>query len=170
MTRDLDLLREIGARGGRVQVNMTVTTDDEDVRRTFEPGCPSNPARLKAIAAVREAGLQCCITTTPLLLVSDPEGFADSPLGTGVDRFIVQTFHFNQGEFVAQTRQVAQRIMAEKLECQEGQFAGRYVNTTGRYGRSSRSGCPGSERAGRDSPRPSEAERPGAVMAERSVE
>ena len=47
--RDADLFREIERNGGRVQINMTVTTDDEDVRMTFEPGCPSNPARLKAI-------------------------------------------------------------------------------------------------------------------------
>ena len=48
VTRDIPLFQEIEKKGGRVQVNMTVTTDDEDVRKTFEPGCPSNPARLKA--------------------------------------------------------------------------------------------------------------------------
>ena len=49
VTRDISIFQEIEEKGGRVQVNMTVTTDDEDVRRTFEPGCPSNPARLRAI-------------------------------------------------------------------------------------------------------------------------
>ena len=43
VTRDIRLFQEIEQKGGRVQVNMTVTTDDEDVRKTFEPGCPSNP-------------------------------------------------------------------------------------------------------------------------------
>ncbi len=63
--RDTDLFRKIEQGGGRVQVNMTVTTDDEDVRKTFEPGCPSNPARLKAIREIREAGIQACITMPP---------------------------------------------------------------------------------------------------------
>ena len=36
VTRDCDLFQRIANNGGRVQVNMTVTTDDEDIRRTFE--------------------------------------------------------------------------------------------------------------------------------------
>ena len=57
VTRDIPLFQEIKQRGGRVQVNMTVTTDDEDVRKTFEPSCPSNPARLKAIQQIQKAGI-----------------------------------------------------------------------------------------------------------------
>ena len=125
--RDADLFREIERNGGRVQVNMTVTTDDEDVRMTFEPGCPSNPARLKAIGKIHEAGVQSCVTLTPLLLVQDAEAFAGSLLATGVRRFIAQTFHFQKGEFVAQTRQAALDIMAEKLGCTAQDFQPRYV-------------------------------------------
>ena len=51
--RDCDLFRRIADKGGRVQVNMTVTTDDEDIRRTFEPFCPANHRRLAAIRAVQ---------------------------------------------------------------------------------------------------------------------
>ena len=125
--RDADLFREILRNGGRVQVNMTVTTDDEDVRMTFEPGCPSNMARLKAIGKIQEAGVQSCITLTPLLLVRDAEAFAGSLLATGVRRFIAQTFHFQKGEFVAQTRQAALDIMAEKLGCTAQDLQPRYV-------------------------------------------
>ena len=78
--RDIDLFMKIVANGGSVQVNMTVTSDsanDEDVRRTFEPGCPSNRARLGAIAEVQAAGIQSCITMTPLLLVDDVDLFAN---------------------------------------------------------------------------------------------
>ena len=126
-TRDVDLFREIVERGGRVQVNLTVTTDDEDVRRAFEPGCPSNPARLKAARKIREAGVQTCITMTPLLLVKDPEAFADSLLETGVERFISQPFHFQKGEFIAQTRQRAFEVMAEKLGRGTGDFKPEYL-------------------------------------------
>ena len=127
VTRDIQLFQEIEKKGGRVQVNMTVTTDDEDVRKTFEPGCPSNPARLKAIRQVQEADIQSCITMTPLLLVRDAQAFCDSLLETGVRRFIAQTFHFEKGEFVAQTREQAFAIMAEKLGCPQNRFQQEYV-------------------------------------------
>ena len=127
VTRDIHLFQKIEKKGGRVQVNMTVTTDDEDVRKTFEPGCPSNPARLKAIRQVQEAGIQSCITMTPLLLVRDVDDFCDSLLATGVQRFIAQTFHFEKGEFVAQTREQAFTIMAEKLGCPQNHFQQEYV-------------------------------------------
>ena len=71
VVRDCDLYRKIEENGGRVQVNMTVTADDMDIMRTFEPACPPNRKRLEAITKVREAGVESCITMTPLLLVSN---------------------------------------------------------------------------------------------------
>ena len=120
VARDLDLLLDIEGRGGRVQVNMTVTTDEEEVRGVFEPGCPSNSVRLKAIAEVQAAGIQSCITMTPLLLVRDPEAFAETLVETGVNRFITQPFHTGNAQFVAGTRQMAMSLMAERLECEAG--------------------------------------------------
>ncbi len=125
--RDCDLFRRIADQGGRVQVNMTVTTDDEDIRRTFEPFCPANHRRLAAIRAVQAAGIDTCITMTPLLLVNDNDAFADDLIGTGVRRFIAQSFHFNRGKFVAQTRGQAFDLMAEKLGCGRGDFVGAYL-------------------------------------------
>lgn len=120
VARDIELFGDIEERGGRVQVNMTVTTDDEGVRRVFEPGCPSNAARLKAIAAVNALGIQSCITMTPLLLVRDADGFADSLAETGVSRFITQPFHTGNAQFAAGTRQMAVSLMAERLRCDSG--------------------------------------------------
>lgn len=120
VARDLDLFGDIEARGGRVQVNMKITTDDEGVRRVFEPGCPSNAVRLKAIAEVHEAGIQSCITMTPLLLVRDAEAFADALAETGVSRFITQPFHTGNAQFAAGTRQMAMSLMAERLGCDGG--------------------------------------------------
>ncbi len=127
VVRDCDLFRRIEENGGRVQVNMTVTTDDEDIRRTFEPFCPSNPARLRAIGAVQAAGVDACITMTPLLLVSSPYAFADSLLDTGVQKFIAQPFHFQRGKFLAGTRDKAFDLMAEKLGCDRDSFRDKYL-------------------------------------------
>ena len=127
VVRDIDLFQRIEANGGRVQVNMTVTTDDEDIRRTFEPFCPSNMARLKAIKEVQAAGVQSCITMTPLLMVSDTDAFVESLLDTGVQKFIAQPFHFTRGKFVASTRERAFDLMAEKLGCDRSSFQEKYL-------------------------------------------
>ena len=133
VVRDCDLFRQIEENGGRVQVNMTVTTDDEDIRRTFEPHCPSNPRRLDAIRQVQSEGVDTCITMTPLLLVTSPYAFADSLLDTGVQKFIAQPFHFKKGKFLAGTRDGAHELMAEKLGCsvaslsqEKGEYLERY--------------------------------------------
>lgn len=127
VVRDIDLFLQIEANGGRVQVNMTVTTDDEDVRRTFEPFCPSNMVRLRAIGKVNDAGVETCITMTPLLLVSQPYAFVESLLDTGVKKFIAQPFHFARGKFVASTRERAFDLMAEKLRCERSEFQDTYL-------------------------------------------
>lgn len=121
VVRDADLFREIVKNGGKVQVNLTVTTDDEDVRRAFEPACPSNAQRLDAARKLVDQGIQSCITMTPLLLVRDAEAYAADLLATGVEKFIIQPFHFQRGKFVAGTRDEALRIMAEKLSCDQVQ-------------------------------------------------
>lgn len=103
VTRDIDLLKQFEI----AQVNMTVTTDSEDVRKAFEPLCPSNKSRLKAIQEVTEAGIQTCITMTPLLPIQDAKSFTEELLSTGVRKFIVQPFHAEKGKFVASTREIA---------------------------------------------------------------
>ena len=127
--RDIDLFRRIEEKGGRVQVNMTVTTNDEDVRRIFEPFCPSTSARLRAIARVQNAGVSTCITLTPLLLVSRPFEFSESLLDTGVRKFIIQPFHFQKGKFIAATRDSALDLMASKLNCDRASLRDRYMES-----------------------------------------
>ena len=127
VVRDCDLFRRIEDNGGRVQVNMTVTTDDEDIRRTFEPYCPSNAMRLHAIAQVQAEGIEACITMTPLLLVKDAEVFSENLLNTHVKKFISQPFHFQRGKFVAGTREKAFALMVEKLGCTPSSFREEYM-------------------------------------------
>ena len=127
VVRDCDLFHRIEDNGGRVQVNMTVTTDDEDIRRTFEPYCPSNSVRMRAIAEIMAAGIDACITMTPLLLVKDAHAFSESLLETGAKRFIAQPFHFQRGKFIASTRKEAFAIMAKKLGSAPSSFREDYL-------------------------------------------
>ena len=109
VTRDIDILKQFDY----VQVNMTVTTDSEEVRKIFEPLCPSNSNRIKAIKEVHEAGVDSCITMTPLLPIAHAEEFAKKLLDTGIKRFIIQPFHSDKGKFIAGTRESAMRLIKE---------------------------------------------------------
>ncbi len=141
VVRDCDLFQRIEENGGRVQVNMTVTTDDEDISRTFEPSCPSNMVRLRAIKEVQAAGIDTCITMTPLLLVNNNDYFADELIGTGVEKFIAQPFHFRQGKFLAGTRDGAYDLMAEKLGCGRDNFGNEYLERYSEFFEVLNTGC-----------------------------
>lgn len=110
VVRDIDVLEQFDY----ARVNMTVTTDDEEVRKAFEPLCPSNDQRLDAIATVAAAGVETCITMTPLLPLRDALSFAQRLAATGVQRFVVQDFHASRSRFVAGTGAVARRLLAER--------------------------------------------------------
>ncbi|MBX3063214.1 MAG: radical SAM protein [Anaerolineae bacterium] len=110
VTRDIDLLRQFKY----VRVNMTVTTDDDEVRRAFEPLCPSNQRRLDAVKQLTDAGISACITMTPLLPVRDPLAFAQQVKDSGATRFVVQHFHENNRRFVAGTGQAALDLCRER--------------------------------------------------------
>lgn len=109
VVRDIDLFQQFKA----IQVNMTITTDSERVRKVFEPLCPSNNIRLKAIQEVNSSGVNTCVTITPLLPVEHAEDFAKKLLDTGIKKFIIQSFHSDKGKFVASTREKAMSLIKE---------------------------------------------------------
>jgi DNA repair photolyase len=73
VTRDVDLLRRIGERSS-VQVNMTVTTLDRRLARVLEYRAPTPDLRLKALRALRKAGIAAGVTLSPILpdITDDP--------------------------------------------------------------------------------------------------
>jgi DNA repair photolyase len=107
--RDIDLFKQFDT----IQVNMTITTDSERIRKVFEPYCPGNSSRIKAITEIHNAGIQSCITMTPLLPVEDPHRFAKDLLNTGITRYIIQPFHSERGKFIAGTRDEAKKLLKE---------------------------------------------------------
>ncbi|MEI6871215.1 MAG: radical SAM protein [Verrucomicrobiota bacterium] len=109
VTRDIDLLKQFE----HVRVNMTVTTDIEEIRQVFEPWCPTSRHRLRGIAKVHSEGIQTCITMTPLLPIHDANLFADELLATGVERFVVQPFHTQRGRFIAGTGAEANQLLKD---------------------------------------------------------
>ena len=64
--RDLDLLREM-ARGGLVQVNLSITTLDADLARSMEPRTSTPAAKLRAVKALAEAGVPVRVLVAPVI-------------------------------------------------------------------------------------------------------
>lgn len=106
VTRDIDLLR----RFNKIRVNVSVTTDDDEVRRTFEPNAPTIPARLTALRELKSAGIRTAACLSPLLPVHDPAGFARTLKEIGADRYGVSYFHTGKGAFSAGTREEGLRL------------------------------------------------------------
>lgn len=60
---DLDLL----ARGRRSAVGFSIPTDDERLRKVFEPGADRLENRFRALRTVAEAGVPTCVVVQPAL-------------------------------------------------------------------------------------------------------
>jgi DNA repair photolyase len=89
--RDAALLRAIP---GAV-ASVTVTTDDEAVRRLLEPDSPSLERRLEALAGLRAAGVRTQAAVAPLL-PCDPERLARR-LEPVADRVVLDDFFRGDG-------------------------------------------------------------------------
>ncbi len=66
VTRDLALLQRIAARNS-LQVNFTVTTMDRRLARILEFCAPTPELRLKALQALRQAGIVAGVSLAPIL-------------------------------------------------------------------------------------------------------
>jgi DNA repair photolyase len=107
VTRDAELL----ARIPRALVSVTVATDDEAVRRRYEPNAPGTRLRLRALAHLRAAGVRTQAAVAPLL-PCDPERLARwlDPL---VERVVVDDYFAGDGAGGARSRAALARLRAE---------------------------------------------------------
>ncbi len=75
IVRDIDVLQEASRRAA-VDVNVSIPTLDEDIRRKTEPGTAPARQRLRAVRALVEAGIKAGIAIAPIL-----PGITDRPAG-----------------------------------------------------------------------------------------
>ncbi len=97
VTRDIDLFK----RFEDIEVGLTITTDDERMKRLFEPASPSIQSRLEALKTIHDAGVETYVFIGPMLplnpekLIDAITGIADSVL---IDRLnysnkVVSIYH-----------------------------------------------------------------------------
>jgi DNA repair photolyase len=102
--RDRDLLARIPS----ALVSVTVTTDDERVRRLLEPNAPSITRRIDALAELRAAGIATQAAVSPLL-PSDPEALARR-LEPVAQRVVVDDFFQGDGAGGRRSRRALDRL------------------------------------------------------------
>lgn len=104
--RDLDLVRSARAR-----VSFSLTTDDDVVRRRFEPHCATVDERLRTMAALRDAGIPVFASLAPVL-PCDPERLVRMAAEVTDHNFPGDPLHTRAGKpHGATTREGAFRIL-----------------------------------------------------------
>lgn len=113
--RDLERLQRLAERT-TLRVSFSITTDDEDVRRRYEPHCEPIAERLEAMRRLRAAGIAVHATLAPLL-PSNPEKLAEWALqATDLD-VIGDPLHVRAvKKSGATTRDAAFRLAAKRGE------------------------------------------------------
>jgi DNA repair photolyase len=84
--QDLELLKDFG---DRLTVGFSIPTDDDTVRQVVEPKAPPIPIRWGTVERLVQAGLRVGVAATPLMAMTDPEGFARRGRESGVSSFWV---------------------------------------------------------------------------------
>lgn len=107
VTRDIDLFK----RFERIRVNVTVTTDSDDVRRRYEPHCPSIASRFKALETLSAAGMRVGVSISPMLPIDDPEAFGERLADLNADEYVTQYMKPGRSRFAAGTSiEAAQKV------------------------------------------------------------
>jgi DNA repair photolyase len=93
VTRDIDILRE----AGDLEVGLSITTADDEVRALFEPRAPSIAERLRALEELHSAGVKTFVMIAPMLPGAEklPEALAGKVTYVLVDRM-----NYNYGDWV----------------------------------------------------------------------
>jgi len=105
VTRDIGLF----ARFEKLRVNITITTDSDDVRRRYEPRCPPIRARMEAASTLSAAGVRIGISISPMLPLKNPEAFGAILADLGAEEYTTQYLKPGRAQFAAGTNVEALR-------------------------------------------------------------
>lgn len=117
VVHDIDLFQQFE----RIRVNVTVTTDSEEVRLRYEPRCPSIEVRLKTLATLVAAGVPVGVSISPMLPIRDVEAFGARLAELNADEYVTQYMKSGRSRFAAGTS-----IEAVRKASEDGWGAGEY--------------------------------------------
>ncbi len=93
MLRDVDLFR----RSANIEVGLSVTTSDDDIRELFEPNAPSIKERIEAVGELHHEGIRTYAMIAPLL--PRAEALA-AQLSGKVDCVLIDRMNYHYGDSV----------------------------------------------------------------------
>jgi len=91
--RDIDLLRG----SDKIEVGLSVTTADDQIRKLFEPRTPSTKERIKALEGLHLAGIRTYAMIAPILPGADELA---AQLGGKVDYVLIDRMNYHYGDWV----------------------------------------------------------------------
>lgn len=109
VTRDIDLLQQFD----HIRVNVSVTTDSERARLVPQASAPAIGVRLRALRALREAGVPIGVAVSPMLPMDDVETFAHTIAGLEAAEYVSQYMQPRSRTFAAGTRPATLRMARE---------------------------------------------------------
>ncbi|MCJ7669833.1 MAG: radical SAM protein [Dehalococcoidia bacterium] len=91
--RDIDLFK----KSDKIEVGLSVTSADDEIRKLFEPGAPSIKERIKALEELHLAGIRTYAMIAPML-----PGVEELPaqLSGKVDYVLVDRMNYHYGDWV----------------------------------------------------------------------
>ena len=107
--RDIDVFKRFSS----FRISITIGTDDDEVRKAFEPGAPGIGRRLEALEQIASAGVTTGVNLAPLLPMRDPIGHLRNLKRIGVEKVWVNTFLKGSGPFSSCTGDAAFRVAKE---------------------------------------------------------
>jgi DNA repair photolyase len=90
--RDIDLLR----RDANIEVGLSITSADDDIRKLLEPSAPSIRERIKALRELHHEGIRTYAMIAPML--PGAEGLA-AQLSGAVDYVLIDRMNYHYGDW-----------------------------------------------------------------------
>jgi DNA repair photolyase len=93
--RDVDILK----KSRTIEVGLSITTSDDDIRRVFEPAAPPITERLRAVESLHRNGIRTYVMIAPIL-----PGAGDLPrlLAGKVDYIIIDRMNYRHSDRIYQ--------------------------------------------------------------------
>jgi DNA repair photolyase len=91
--RDADILKD----RDKLEVGLSVTTADDEIRRLFEPSAPSIGERIRALGQLHLAGIRTFAMIVPMLPQAEELAMA---LSGNVDYVLIDRMNYHYGDWV----------------------------------------------------------------------
>ncbi|MEM0216509.1 MAG: radical SAM protein [Candidatus Bathyarchaeia archaeon] len=93
ITRDISLLQQ----SRNIEVIITITTGDEEIRRIFEPKAPPIEDRIRTLEKLHQAGIKTCVMIAPIL--PGAEKLIDQ-ISHAVDYVLIDKMNYHHADWV----------------------------------------------------------------------